>query len=391
MSHFMTADVKTAIGPESKGCKNRALYIAKYPDISSDGKDKEVKKRTLDQFCGIEPDAHAIDIRNALPFLLKTSGSRFTTIHAKLESRLIINQAGGVLENAGLSIDSHMGIPFIPGSSLKGIARAAARESNAEASQIGAVFGWSAGNQDLPDKVRRESYAGCLAFLPAYPKSSVRIVVDVLTCHYPEYYRNADKERALDNEDPRPSFFPAVESGTTFVFPLVLLSNKSRIERLLEALNLPADFDPLYQASVWLENGLCEHGIGAKTNAGYGWFVRDFKTEQEEQKKALEIEEKEQQKAKRDAEELVSRVAEEQRLAAMSPKERCREQLLGFGDEQFAGFARSLSEKIEAEQRALLELLSKEKKDRWKIWKKKKPELADAIKKIADSLGEVLP
>ena len=33
---------------------------------------------------------------------------------AKLRSRLIVNQAGGILENAGLCLHPHFGYPYIP-------------------------------------------------------------------------------------------------------------------------------------------------------------------------------------------------------------------------------------------------------------------------------------
>ncbi|HSW40447.1 MAG TPA: type III-B CRISPR module RAMP protein Cmr6 [Acidobacteriota bacterium] len=342
--------------------------------------------------CKIEHDPNSIAIRNRLQCLLNTSGRRCITISARLKSRLIVNQAGGVLENAGLSIDPHLGIPFIPGSGLKGVARAAARESKTEISKIMAVFGWSAGEHDLPEKARQESYAGSVAFLPAYPEDDGRIVADVLTCHYPEYYRNPEKTTiALDNEDPLPNFFPAIEEGAAFSFPLVLVADPARLETLMEVLNIPYGFDPLEQASLWLEKGICDHGLGAKTSAGYGWFVRDFDVERKKQEELRRIGEEARQKVEREAAAQETHLAEERRLAAMSPQERCRELILGYGDEQFAGFAKSLSEKSVDEQCAFLKLLFKEKKDRWKIWNKKKPDLAESIRKIAESIGEKLP
>ena len=45
---------------------------------------------------------------------------------SKLGGRLIVNQAGGILENAGLCLHRHFGDPFLPGSAVKGLARHAA-------------------------------------------------------------------------------------------------------------------------------------------------------------------------------------------------------------------------------------------------------------------------
>ena len=46
-------------------------------------------------------------------------------LHAQLQSRLMVNMAGGVMENAGLCLD-RFGLPYIPGSAVKGCARRAA-------------------------------------------------------------------------------------------------------------------------------------------------------------------------------------------------------------------------------------------------------------------------
>jgi len=295
------------------------------------------------------------------------------------------------LENAGLCMDPHLGLPYIPGSSLKGIARAAARECNAEPSKIMAVFGWSAGDMQYPEEAGRDGCAGSVAFLPAYPKNDFRLAADVLTCHYPEYYRSAEEVQAMDNEDPLPSFFPAVEPGAIFSFSLVLIRGWLMLKKAFEAFNLPPDFDPLEQASIWLEYGLCELGVGAKTSAGYGWFVREVESQSGRNEAAPELKERERQKKRNTADESVERLAEGKRIAEMSPKQGWREILISFSDEQFAEFAKNLNEKTEDERRAFLDLLAGEKKGRWKVWKKRKPDLAEAIKKIAESMGEVLP
>jgi CRISPR/Cas system CMR subunit Cmr6 (Cas7 group RAMP superfamily) len=46
-------------------------------------------------------------------------------LYAQLQSRLMVNMAGGVMENAGLCLD-RFGLPYIPGSAVKGCARRAA-------------------------------------------------------------------------------------------------------------------------------------------------------------------------------------------------------------------------------------------------------------------------
>jgi CRISPR-associated protein Cmr6 len=72
-------------------------------------------------------------------------------VYAQLQSRLMVNMAGGVMENAGLCLD-RFGMPYIPGSAVKGCARRMATKRLMEADTAQAktemlvnmalVFGW---------------------------------------------------------------------------------------------------------------------------------------------------------------------------------------------------------------------------------------------------------
>ncbi len=169
----------------------------------------------------------------------------------KLGGRLLVNHAGGVLENSGLCIHRFFNYPMIPGSALKGIAGHAAwleyqecsdkQEQRKLKEKIIRIFG-SFGNET------RSENAGTVAFLAAVPaKDDWKLVADVLTPHGGNDYTN-----------PVPSFFVAVEKGATFKF---FLNKTSRAEA--------GDLD---LAEKWLKKGLTESGAGAKTAAGYGWF-----------------------------------------------------------------------------------------------------------------------
>jgi hypothetical protein len=77
------------------------------------------------------------------------------------------------------------------------------------------------------------------------------------------------------------------------------------------------------------------------------------------------------------------------RQAALTPEERAAGVLSKLGDEGFAQFAKELPGKSEPEQRAFLGLLRahREKRERWKTWKKKKPELARLIDQTREKLN----
>jgi CRISPR type III-B/RAMP module RAMP protein Cmr6 len=214
---------------------------------------------------------------------------RSVTFEATLGGRLLVNLAGGVVENAGICLDRCFGLPFLPGSAVKGIARTQALWEIREASDAdkprlaGAAlllfgfgkhdvapkgdFAWAAGRdvvRAIVQQLNTEEFKGAACFLPAYPTTEPTLVVDMVNPHYPEYYRGKRKQ-AEDNENPIPNYFPAVEAGSVFGFAVLL-------NRLPEDMGVDAA-TLLSQAKDWVQRALTVKGAGAKTAAGYGWFT----------------------------------------------------------------------------------------------------------------------
>ena len=317
---------------------------------------------------------------------------RASVIIAQLEGRLAINLADSLIQNAGICLDRLFGLPFIPGSAIKGVCRhaalaelraAAAGEQSRLFDVFRAVFGTADNdfaNGDLRPfqhllSGRAENQKGAVAFLPAYPVNEARVVVDLTNVHYPDYYRTGRTED-LSNERPQPNPFPAVEVGAQFAVCLILNS-------------IADDPNLLQTAARWLEVALTVHGLGAKTASGYGWFsLRPDVLQQllDEDRREVEAEAA---KVRAVAEAEAKAEAERQRRNAMPPDDLAVETLLKLSDEAFATAAKELANKPEPEQRAMLRLLRehKEKRDRWKTWKKKKPELAAAIEAVRMKLN----
>jgi CRISPR-associated protein Cmr6 len=218
------------------------------------------------------------------------TGANLRVITARLEGRLAINLAEGLIQNGGINLDRIFGLPLINGSSIKGVARTAALEelknATAGADQNGTdeklktfvrVFG--AGESDWKGDLARFAdigevnkkwfgnkrlalpldQKGAVVFLQATPANAAQIVVDITNVHTPDYYRTGNA-RDLANERPIPNYFPAVERGAEFAFP-ILLNGMSNDTALLEA------------AHGYLKKALEQNGLGAKTAAGYGWFT----------------------------------------------------------------------------------------------------------------------
>jgi CRISPR-associated protein Cmr6 len=202
-------------------------------------------------------------------------------------SRLIVGLGGkGALE-IGITLHHTTGLPYIPGSALKGLARAYALLSLAAELQAGQdeleqldtdlmlgrldatlelatayreIFGFAA-NEHLS-----ESDAGKVIFYDAIlftalvdPPNSEIFSIDVMTPHFSDYYRANGGADPHDADKPNPVSFLTVNEGLIFGFAVGTRGNGTDDHRK--------------QARAWLRGGLTELGIGAKTASGYGIFA----------------------------------------------------------------------------------------------------------------------
>ncbi len=146
-----------------------------------------------------------------------------------------------------------LGVPYLPGSSIKGIVRAWA-ESFAQ-DKVDALFG-------TPGKV------GCVVALDAIPIKPVQLVPDVMTPHYHGWSEN---DPPGDWRSPVPVPFLVVEKDSLFLFALMP-------RRLADAALVGEAWNFLCQA-------LLDLGAGAKTAVGYGRFEpEDSECEESHQK-----------------------------------------------------------------------------------------------------------
>jgi len=164
------------------------------------------------------------------------------------------------IEN-GLTIHHTYGVPYIPGSALKGLARRAALASDLQSSEISVIFGTT-------------EEAGHITFWDAWlePAGGHRQPYqrDVLTPHHPNYYRTKGSAPPTDFDDPKPITFLSVRPNTRFVMAV-----SSSSEGAEPWVNLAAQLVKL---------GLERLGVGAKTAAGYGFFKCKPKPSAEQRK-----------------------------------------------------------------------------------------------------------
>ncbi len=191
---------------------------------------------------------------------LETIGAK--GVPAKSSSRLVIGLGLPNPTDTGFLLDRLTGSPYLPGSSVKGLLRAAADlarngefqgESVAPdwkpAGLIDRIFGPASDN---PEGLAK----GTVVFYDAFPDKWPALEVDILTPHHHDYYENGSAPG--DWESPTPVPFLTVQAGVKFTFFFRALGSEDLgpIKRLL-----PVALD-------WL-------GIGGKKSSGYGMFSRD--------------------------------------------------------------------------------------------------------------------
>lgn len=116
------------------------------------------------------------------------------------------------LENVGLALHPLYGFAYIPGTGLKGMAKAWATTAWLDSQQdrrtaqtlIKDVFGWqpdSAKHEEwarddgpVDDELKRanRARAGCVVFHDVWPTSWPRLTVDTTTSHHRDYYSKAE-------------------------------------------------------------------------------------------------------------------------------------------------------------------------------------------------------
>ncbi|MEM3486544.1 MAG: type III-B CRISPR module RAMP protein Cmr6, partial [Candidatus Methanomethyliaceae archaeon] len=147
----------------------------------------------------------------------------------------------------GLAWHHTLGVPYLPGSSVKGVVRAWAEKWALEdPADIKRILGGI-----------QEKSVGSVEFFDAIPTSGVKLEREVMTPHYAPYYQNA--QPPVDWYAPTPIPFLALAAGQPFLFAI--------------AAKKPSGAADVQKAMAWLIEALEWIGAGAKTAVGYGRFV----------------------------------------------------------------------------------------------------------------------
>jgi CRISPR-associated protein Cmr6 len=178
---------------------------------------------------------------------LERLGAARVSESAVLISRLVSRLGEPHALETGFMFHPLYGVPYLPGSGIKGAVRAVVRHQDPQLEQT--LFG-------------TQDEAGRVVFLDAFPRSC-SLEVDYLTPHYKQYYR-AGKKWPTDDQGPNPVPFLSVPAGVEWKFRAAVLPGRQSDPERLE--------DLVRQLQSALRTTLVERGLGAKRNAGYGVF-----------------------------------------------------------------------------------------------------------------------
>lgn len=190
-------------------------------------------------------------------------------------SPLVVGIGNPHLIEVGLSFLSPYGLPYLPGSSIKGVLRHGAelaKETNKEIitdEKINILFG-KADSSD--DNQSNQAQKGLLYFWDVIPypqKDGFLLQADIVTPHGKNYLQGTNPNPPVDNETPIPIPFVVVSKGVKLDFNITYSYLPKEFENAKELEDLI--FSIMQFSCIWI-------GFGAKTSSGYGQ-IKLFKSQ----------------------------------------------------------------------------------------------------------------
>lgn len=181
----------------------------------------------------------------------------------KTDYRLLIGSEQSIYETS-IKLHHIYGIPYIPASAIKGVVRSYTileyfadelekykdRYSKFE-DEVLFKCNW------FVDIFGSQENEGRVIFFDAFPTSKPTIKVDIMNPHYGHYYNEG--KAPTDTKNPIPINFLTVEN-TEFEF---FIASKESLDNFQVK-------DTAFE--IYFQEALKNHGIGAKTAVGYGYF-----------------------------------------------------------------------------------------------------------------------
>lgn len=196
-----------------------------------------------------------------------------------LKDKMALGLGNESIYETSMTLHHVYGFPYIPASAVKGLLRSYYIREKCHNKEDEAVkdpfFCQIFGCPDKTNKNKTESYfkealEGKAVFFDALPITPPKVEPDIMNPHYSEYYTGEKEGKGkwpTDTGNPVPIHFLVVQA-TTFRFAGGIKPSRFSKEERKEALDRKI-MDFIAEA---LPIALQEHGLGAKTAIGYGYF-----------------------------------------------------------------------------------------------------------------------
>ena len=178
----------------------------------------------------------------------QANGYASTTKYAEVTNRLAVGLGAESVLETSVALHHTYGVPYIPGSALKGLAAAYTRQFLHEEQ-------WGTKSDAYKTLFGTTDQAGYVIFYDALfvsgtgaGEGGIPLMPDVITVHHQEYYQGKAAPAEWDSPNPVP-FLTA--TGT---YLLALAGPEAWVKHTFDL----------------LEKALAEMGVGAKTSTGYG-------------------------------------------------------------------------------------------------------------------------
>ncbi len=260
-------------------------YLFNLPSITE--RNSELKIRVNEDIEKFKWDGEFLknfaERKNNIISKLKNEGYEVESCSPNIFWRLIIGLGASHPQETSMTLHYIYGIPYIPGSAIKGVTRHWAvlkfaeeknKEENKDFEEVikevskalddGEDLGLEVDNisfKDLIEIFGTQKQQGKVIFFDAYPIGGIKLKIDIMNPHYPKYY--SEGQPPTDWQNPVPIKFLTVEK-TKFKFYLASKVAKDPNKNLLN------------KTKVLLLEALKSYGVGAKTSLGYGIFIEDF-------------------------------------------------------------------------------------------------------------------
>ncbi|ABX03222.1 MAG TPA: type III-B CRISPR module RAMP protein Cmr6 [Herpetosiphon sp.] len=225
------------------------LWLNRFLTEGSADDESKAKASLVEQVAGLQIPALYTHFYNRWAANLEQAGATFRK--AEVQGRMIVGLGNTSPIETSICLHHTYGVPYIPGSAIKGLVAAYARQ------QLG--DDWTKGSETQAEKplnayqtmFGHPESAGYLTFFDALyiPNSSQPLAIDVMTPHHMTY-QQGNLQAPTDFDSPNPVAFLSATGSYLFA--------------------IGGDQAWVTAAFAILEKALLEYGVGAKTSSGYG-------------------------------------------------------------------------------------------------------------------------